>query len=137
MARTSNWSGNEQIDFGRGRGDYPLNELAKVPIRPLAEHSANRVAELDDLGRYNHMTASVSNTYTIPEHATTPFPLGSVLAIVQAGTGATAIAAETGNVVLHSLGAADGGRTLFGQWAHAYARKIGENEWILCGEFAA
>lgn len=133
MAETALYTGNEVFpkDFNHG---VPANDLNRVPPRPAKIRTANHVATLDDVGRFNEMDLAGANTFTIPPNSSVAFPLETIIIVQQVGAGVTTITRGVG-VVLKSAGNsnADADRALSGQWAVAYLRKRGTNEWVVTG----
>ncbi len=89
-----------------------------------AQSGAGYTLAISDAGNLIEMTRGSANTVTVPTNATVPFPLNTRITIVQAGTGATTVAAA-GGVTGHNFG------TLAAQWAnvHLYQRAI--DEWVM------
>lgn len=79
----------------------------------------------------NHATVAI--VATIPSNASVPYPLGTVLAVLQTGAAAASLAIDTDT--LRTLS----GRTLVaaGQYSHIGARKIATTEWVAIGDFGA
>lgn len=126
------YTGKERFPL---KGDIPINDLNRVPPRPAKIYTASQVASLDDCGRVNEMNAAGANNYTIPLHATVPFPVETMLFVQQVGAGLTTVVA-TGGVTLHSVGAVDGDRALAGQWGAVCLRQRAIDEWVMSGAMA-
>lgn len=69
-------------------------------------------------------------TCTIPLNSTTSLPLGTTVALVQAGPGQLTVN-PTGGVTLRSK---NNNRKLAAQWSSAALQKIGTDEWLLVGD---
>jgi hypothetical protein len=82
-----------------------------------------------DDGMVMEMGSANANTVTIPSNASTPFSIGVMLEIFQAGVGATTIVGASGV----TLRTPTGGATIQGQWGTATLRKRGTNEWVVAG----
>jgi hypothetical protein len=76
------------------------------------------------------MNSSSANSVTVPLHSAVPFPVGSVIEVVQTDVGITSIVSD-GGVSVRSRGDLF---TLAGQWATVSLRQRGINDWILAGD---
>lgn len=83
--------------------------------------TANHTLELSDVGKVLEADAATPVTVTIPAQASAAFPVGSVIELAQAGTGAMYVAPAAG-VSLVSPG---GKRKLSGQFSPASLRRRG------------
>src|SRR5581483_830988 len=75
---------------------------------PLTEEAANHQAAayqlvLTDVGKTVEYDNAAGGAITVPPHATVPFPVGSVVRVLQFGAGAATITAGAG-VTIHSKG---------------------------------
>jgi hypothetical protein len=77
------------------------------------------------------MNNASSNVLTIPANATTAFPIGSTLKVIQIGAGATTITGATG-VVLNGVTAGSG--ALVGRWDEVTVSKVGTDAWYVTGD---
>lgn len=68
------------------------------------------------------------SVFTIPENATVPFPIGTVIEIVRLGTGSLTVSPASGSVVLRSVGSNNVLGTIY---QCARLRKLMTNTWIL------
>lgn len=75
------------------------------------------------------MNNSSANTFTIDTHANVAFPNGTVIAIIQIGTGQTTIAAA-GGVTLHNPSSV----TARAQYSTLVIHQIAQDSWILGGD---
>jgi hypothetical protein len=93
---------------------------------------SNYTLSLSDAGKIIEMNSSSPNNVTVPLNSVAAFPIGSVIDILQYGTGQTSIVAESG-VTLRSL---DGLLSLATQYAAASLYKRGTNEWVVIGNLS-
>lgn len=93
--------------------------------RTLALSDANTVLELE---------GGTAWTVTIPANASVAFPVGTIINIVQAGSGTITVQADTG-VTLNgvSVGSAD----IDGQWTGVSLYKSATDEWVMQGSMTA
>ena len=85
-----------------------------------------------DLGVAVEISSGTSATVTVPASSSTPFPVGAVLWVVQAGAGQVGIS-PAGGVTLQSAG---GLTHTSAQWAEVKLRQRSLNTWILTGSLA-
>lgn len=85
---------------------------------------------LADASRAVEVTKGSAATVTVPPNASVAFPIGTVIEIVQMGSGTVTIAAGAG-VTLRSR---DSILSLAGQYAVASIRKRAANEWVVAGD---
>ncbi|MET3352386.1 UNVERIFIED_ORG: hypothetical protein ABID33_000269 [Xanthobacter viscosus] len=95
----------------------------------VTNSTATRTLALTDLGKAVEMTSGSANTLTVPPNSAVPFPLTTVIPLIQMGAGQTTIAAGAG-VTIRSFG---GKLKLSGQYAQASLYKRGTDEWVLAG----
>lgn len=102
-----------------------------VPIRTLT--GTAHVLEALDQGAILETTGSSPVTVTLPEEATQPFEIGTLINITQVGSGVTTVTAATGV----SLNGIPGGSVpLAGQWAGVALTKRGTDAWVIQGALA-
>ena len=102
-----------------------------VRIRTLT--ATSHTLELIDLGSIIETTGSSVITVTIPDEATVPFEIGTLVNITQVGAGVTTVTAAAG-VSLNGI--LDGSISLDGQWAGAALVKRGADAWVIQGALA-
>jgi hypothetical protein len=85
---------------------------------------------LSDAGTVVTGTNSSAQTYTVPPNSSVGFPLGTVLTIIQEGSGAITLAPGSG-VTLNSRG---GGLTSNGLYACVQAVQVAANTWDIIGD---
>jgi hypothetical protein len=89
----------------------------------------------------NNTLVTASNasaqTYSIPTDATTNFPIGSQINIIQIGAGQVTIqAATSGTTTVTSNGATSASPKLRVQWSSATLIKKAANVWYVIGDIA-
>lgn len=78
-----------------------------------------------------------AQTYSIPTDATTNFPVGSQINIIQIGAGQVTIqAASSGTTTVTSNGATSASPKLRVQWSSATLIKKAANTWYVVGDIA-
>jgi len=79
------------------------------------------------------MNNAAANAFKIPTNATTAFPVGTVITVMQLGAGVTTISAVTsGTTTVLSAGAVPAAPTL-AQYKSAACIKISTDSWIIAG----
>ena len=91
-------------------------------------------AALTDRGRMVTMNNAAANVLTIPPNATTAFPIGTEIRVLQIGAGATSITAGAG-VTLNSI--VTGSGALTGQWDEVRLYKAATDTWYATGSIGA
>lgn len=99
----------------------------------LENKTENHVLQLQDSSKTIMMNSSSANTVTIPTNSSVAFPIGSVITIIQTGTGATSFV-EASGVTIRSKNSY---KTLNTQFAAAQLVKAETNIWILLGDLKA
>lgn len=84
---------------------------------------------LTDFGRVVETTSSSSVTVTVPTNASVAFAVGTVVEIVQVGTGVVTVAAA-GGVTVNTPGTL----VLRAQWSSVTLRKRATDTWLLAGD---
>ena len=102
-----------------------------VPIRTLT--ATAHTLEPIDLGSILETTGASSVTLTIPEEASVPFEIGSLVNVTQIGAGVATVAAAPG-VSLN--GVTGGSIALDGQWSGVALVKRGADAWTVQGALA-
>lgn len=98
-------------------------------VAPIG-YSASHTLVLGDAEGYLRFTNSSAATVTVPPEASVAFPIGTVIYLESAGTGALDIAAGSG-VTVNSRGAA---LTMAGQYAAAQLKKVASDTWTVLGD---
>jgi hypothetical protein len=99
----------------------------------LENKTANYVIQLQDSGKAITMNSSSANTVTVPTNASVVFPIGTVITIIQTGTGETSFV-ESAGVTIRSKNSYKKMNT---QFAAAQLVKTETNIWILLGDLKA
>ena len=94
--------------------------------------TASYTTVLTDKDKLIEMNVGSANNLTIPLNSSVAYPIGTVLNIVQIGTGQTTVVA-TGGVTIN----ATPGLKLRAQYSSASCIKRAENTWILLGDLTA
>lgn len=105
------------------------NDALVVAIRSV---TSSTTLILTDAMKAVEVTAASATTITIPPHASVAFPIGTVIEIVQLGTGSVSVAAGAG-VTLQSAGNL---LTTRSQFSAVSLRKRATNTWLLVGDVA-
>lgn len=87
-------------------------------------------ANTSDVGGLIVMSSSSPMTLIVPSNANQAIPIGSVIQIIQYGTGLVTVEPDTGVTIDSYLS----NRSLAGQFIHATLKKTATNEWFLWGE---
>ena len=89
---------------------------------------------LTDKDKIVEMSNASANTLSIPTDATTNFPVGTQIVVVQAGAGQTTIAAaDSGTTTVNATPGLD----LRDQWSMATLIKRAANNWVVTGDLSA
>jgi hypothetical protein len=72
------------------------------------------------------MTSSSNNSVVIPQNSSVAFDVGTKIFVLQAGSGSTRIAADSGVTINNSFGL-----DLTDQWTLGTLVKLDTNEWVL------
>jgi hypothetical protein len=86
-----------------------------------------------DSGRMKRHTAGSPCTYIIPDNATVPFPIGTILVVRNVGAGQTFIS-QGGSTELRLPGVGSAGNRILNQWGFCTIVKEGVNQWIIQGQ---
>lgn len=106
--------------------DGSSQQVGFVPNRAVNAQSASYTAAIKDTNQVVSISNASANTFTLPPNASVPFPLETIIVVYQAGAGQTTVTAGVGVTLRAPSGAATAA-----QYASAYARKIGTNEWVV------
>jgi hypothetical protein len=99
----------------------------------LENKTANHVIALNDSAKAITMDSSSANTVTVPANSTTAFPIGTIVTVIQTGTGATSFV-EASGVTIRSKNSY---KTLNTQYSAAQLVKTDTDIWILLGDLKA
>ncbi len=116
--------GDIAADAGIGR-----NKLAEPLFNAQA---ANYILVLADRNKIVEMNVSTSNTLTVSPDATTLFPTGTHITIIQTGAGQTTVTQGSGVTIN-----ATPGKKLRAQYSGATLIKRAADSWVLIGDLSA
>ncbi len=151
---TDSWTSSENINLASGK-DLKVNGTAVisstaggfiftdgtqtkegVPSRTtIVQKTASYNLSTDGLTLRDNLieiSSASGTTLTIPVNATTAFPIGTSIDILQTNTGQVTIAGAVGVTVN-----ATPGLKLRGQWSSATLFKRAENTWVVMGDLSA
>ena len=100
---------------------------AIVTITATVQTDVDHTLVLSDAGKCIEMNSSSAHNLQVPANSTVAFPVGTVIEIYAAGSGAVTVTAA-GGVTVRNIG------VLSGQYATASLRKRATDEWVLTGE---
>jgi hypothetical protein len=92
--------------------------------------TASYTLVLTDAGLVVEMNVAGANTLTIPPNSSVPFPIGTVIEILQYGAGQTTIAPGSGVSVVSP----DNARKLRAQYSSVSLRKRATDTWVMVGD---
>lgn len=109
------------------------DNLAKVTLN---DQTANYTAVLtDNRNKLVRMNVASANDFLIPTNANVAFPIGSVINVVQIGTGKTTIKAATpATTTIQSTGATATAPLLRKQYSACSCIKVATDTWIVVGD---
>jgi hypothetical protein len=104
-----------------------------APLKFNRQSASYNLAYADE-GKIVEMSSSTVQvlTVTVPTNTSVPYPIGTEITIIQAGTGSTDIVGDSGVTVGSYLGR----NTLNDQYAAASVVKNGTNSWYLFGNLS-
>ena len=95
-----------------------------------AQTATSYTLTLTDKGRIVTMNNADANALTIPANSTAAFPLGTIISVVQVGSGVTSIAPAAGVTV---NGVSAGAGEIADRWQGIALLKIATNSWVASG----
>lgn len=110
--------------------DYKVANVRLVTITEQAGSSYTAV--LADGGTMVEMSNASSNTFTVPPNSSVAFPVGTVIDVLQTGSGQTTIVAGAGVTVNYAIGL-----KLRAQWSAVSLVKRATNTWVAIGDLSA
>lgn len=136
---TASWNNIAQSDVTGLAATISGLSTTYAPLNvPPVSKGANYTLGLDsgtaESGKLFEMSVGTANTFFIPTDATTNFPIGTTVMVVQSGTGQTTIAAVTPGT---TTVVATPGAKLRTQWSVATVIKRAANYWIVTGDITA
>lgn len=110
------------------------NKTLTAPIATLATNaqSASYTLVLTDQSDIVEMNVASGNNLTVPPNGDVAFPTGTVITILQTGSGQTTLVAGSGVTVNGSPGL-----KLRGQWSSATLVKRDTNTWVAIGDLTS
>jgi len=121
-------SAQDKITVGDG-----TNTVEFAPAtRLINQQTASYTLVLTDKDKIVEMSVGSANNLTVPLNSSVAYPIGTVIDIVQVGSGQTTVVA-TGGVTINSTS----GLKIRTQWGSASLIKRAENTWVLIGDVAA
>ncbi len=111
-----------------------LDGKAALEPEVNAQSGTSYTLTLADRGSLIAMSNAASNTVTIPTNASVAFPIGTIISIVQLGTGTTTIAGATGVTV---NGASGGTGSIGSRYQAAALLKTATDTWTISGDFGS
>lgn len=99
----------------------------------FSQQSSSYTLVASDASKQVEISNSSENTLTVPTNASVPFPIGTVILVVQTGTGQTTITPVSGTVTINGTP----GLKLRTQWSVATLTKRGTNTWLASGDLVA
>ena len=99
----------------------------------VTESTTARTLGITDKGKYIRCTSGSATTITVPANATTAFPTGTRIEIIQAGAGEVTIAAA-GGVTINSVSS---WKDAVAQYSAMVLTKVDTNTWDLVGDIEA
>jgi hypothetical protein len=128
----------------------PISGFPTVTGEVLTSSTMNSLVQFDVITQTADYTATTNDNYQelqvmnkataiafkIPTDATTTFPTGTVITVLNIGVGTCTISAVTpGTTTVNSAGATSASPTL-AQWKSAACIKTGVNNWVIVGAVA-
>jgi hypothetical protein len=116
---------NDKIVVGDGTLAIEFAPSTKLTNAQTASYTT----VLADKDKIVEMNVSSANNLTVPLNSSVAYPIGSVINIVQTGSGQTTVVATSGVTIN-----ATPGLKLRAQWSSASLIKRAENTWVLVGD---
>ena len=127
-------STNDKILIGDGTN---TKEFASSTLTLNAQTGTTYTFALADKDKLVTASTSATQTYSIPTNATTAFPVGTQINIIQIGAGQVTIqAASSGTTTVSSTGATSTAPKLRAQYSSATCIKAGTDLWYVVGDIS-
>jgi hypothetical protein len=127
------WVSDEvlHVRFSGGTwAEVPRPGIVRVRTLTTTAHTL----EIIDLGSILETTGSSAVTVTIPDEASVPFEIGTLINVTQVGAGIASVAAAAPGVSLNGVNG--GSVALNGQWSGVALVKRGADAWVIQGALA-
>lgn len=124
-------AGQDGADGAQGPVGPAGQDATASPLAINESGAALRTLSLGDFPAVVRMTSGSANQVTVPLNADVALPVGSAVAIMSTGGGATTIAAAAGVAI---NGVANGSAAMDGSWTLASLLYLGGDQWHLSGQ---
>jgi hypothetical protein len=121
-------SAQDKITVGDGTSTVEFAPSTRL----INQQTSSYALVLTDKDKIVEMNVGSANNLTVPLNSSVAYPIGTVIDIVQVGSGQTTVVA-TGGVTINSTS----GLKIRTQWGSASLIKRAENTWVLIGDVAA
>jgi hypothetical protein len=121
-------STNKKLKIGNGTTSLDFTSSTVV----TNAQSASYTTVLADKDKVIEMSVGSANNLTIPLNSSVAYPIGSVINVVQTGTGQTTVVATAGVTINGTPGL-----KLRAQWSGASLIKRATDTWVLVGDLSA
>lgn len=125
----SNISGRDLASASSARAALGLAAAGDGLTVPANQRAGDYTLAIGDAGTAVEVTGSSPATVTVPAHASVAFPAGTVIEVVQYGTGQVTLAGA-GGVTLRTASSL----TTRAQYAAVSLRKRAADEWLVAGD---
>lgn len=127
----ANHTGAQTIDTISGL-QAALDDKAELEPGVNPQSGTSYTLVLADRGGLVTMNNAAANTLTIPANASVAFPVGTIISVIQLGTGTTTIAGDTGVTV---NGESGGSGSIGSRFQAAALLKTATDSWTVSGDF--
>jgi len=104
----------------------------RLAAKTFVRKTATYAPVLSDAGKVIEMNVASANDVVISSNADVAWDIGTVMEVVQRGSGTTTILAAMGVTILSRGSLVD----CNGQYSHVFLEKVGTDEWYLYGDLA-
>lgn len=117
-----------------GGGDLTADLTISTLTPVTTQAGTTYTADLDDSESWIEFTNGSAVTFTIPPNSSVAYPVGTTIALRQAGTGQITVAPGSGVTINVAPSLA---KKTFGQYSVAQLIKVGTDSWALYGDLAS
>lgn len=110
----------------------PASNAAGYLGLPQAAHNSSYTAIIGDAGDFLYHTDGSAYTWTIPPNGSVPFPIGTVITLVNDGSGVITLAGGSGVTLVWSPSGSTGSRSL-AQYALVTVMQVATDRWFVTG----